>query len=635
MKPSRFVNLLVVFLFVVVSFAIPGAASADQSWQQTTRYITGNGQYTDGYSQCGTFSITFNPAGGPVSGSLQSLCPLYGNSGKVGEETIQVTLTGTFDGGDGGVVRGTVATGEVTDTYTINTDQCSNCRPGTRSMVGAPWEGNLRADGTGDGWFVKQDFSWSVTYSAQDFQAGLASSMPTKASVPTKTPIPTLASFPTETPTEVDGMTDLLEGPSSVVVKSWPELIAAIADITNQEDAIIARDEKGVYYAIDNQGIQKALPVELQSVLQMNNEFGLLQNAQILWTSPAVQAFVAAKGDNAMDAITGKGNYQYYTIPEWLKQRQYMKESTQCGNGDCLSHTTIWMPDFSGYFPQQALASSEHSSVRGTINGGGDFIYAPLPGNGVELASLSFVPQGGLQNAGDPPYLGVKVLDSTDRAYVKMVQRGSPADEAGLAVDDQIVSVSGTSLDDSKNTLAVLIDQHSGGDQVELGVIRVGETGVTPITVTLASMLSSRVIVTPSAEITVSDNTEFVVDIGFNGVTGVLVLADTAHVREPVTGSEVDVPAGMAVIVLTGYEIGDPIPFATSDINAWWQSPEPAATVQPQPTAEPDTPSPTTLFLMGLVTLCLCLFLSVVVVVGIIIVIRKMRRPVNPPYPPG
>ncbi|MDO8755770.1 MAG: hypothetical protein Q7J80_17895, partial [Anaerolineales bacterium] len=107
------------------------------------------------------------------------------------------------------------------------------------------------------------------------------------------------------------------------------------------------------------------------------------------------------------------------------------------------------------------------------------------------------------------------------------------------------------------------------------------------------------------------------------------------HVREPVTGSEVDVPAGMAVIVLTGYEIGDPIPFGAGDINAWWQSTEPAATVQPQPAAKPDTPSPTTLFLMGLVTICLCIIFSVVVVVVIVIVIRKIRRPVNPPYPPG
>ena len=617
MKPSRFINLLVVFLFFAVSFAVSGTATATQSSQQTTGNITGDGQYTDGYSQCGTFSITFNPAGGPVSGSLQSLCPLYGTSGKAGEETIQVTLTGTFDGGDGGVVRGTVATGDVTDTYTINTDQCSNCQPGTRSLVGAPWEGNLRADGTGDGWFVTQDFSWSVTYSAADFQAGLAA------------PIPTLASFPTETPAENNGMADLVEGPSSEVVKSWPELIAAIAEITNQDDAIIARDEQGVYYAIDNQGIQKALPVELQSVLQMNNEFGLLQNAQLLWASPAVQAFAAAKGDNALDAITGKGNYQYYTIPEWLKQRQYLKETTQCGNGNCYPYTTISVLDSSLYFPQQAFASSEHSSVRGTINGGGDFIYAPFPANGVELASLSYVPRGGSQNAGDRPYLGVQVLDATDRAYIKMVQRGSPAEEAGLAVDDQIVSVSGTSLDDTQNTLAALIGQHSGGDQVELGVIRHGENGVTPITVALATMLPP-VIVTPAAEITVSDNTEFVVDIGFNGVTGVLVLADWAHVREPVTGSEVDVPAGSAVIVVPGYEIGSPIAVSVDQVNVWWSGgqsvPLPTSVPPNPPTPAPNILPITDTWLILGALLCLCLGGLCAVVVIVFFVMRGRKR---------
>ncbi len=618
MKPSRFVNLLVVFLFVAVSFGISGAVSAARPSQQITGYITGNGPYTEGYGECGKFSITFNPAGGPVTGSLQMTCPILNldTGAKVGEQTMQVTLTGTFEGGDGGVVRGVVATGQVSWTFSIT---CDNCINGTKSMVGVVWGGNLYANGTGNGWFNSHDFLWNVTYSAQDFQAGLAAPIPTLASADDLKPHPAVD----------ENLLDVINGPSSEVVKAWPDLDASITEILDQDDAIIARDDQGNYYVIDNQGMKRPLSADMQSNLQMNNEFGLLQNANLLWASPAVQAFVAANGEGALDAVTGSGEYQYYTIPIWLQQRHYMKVSTRCGDGSCSAYTTISVLNSSMWFPQQAFASSEHSSIRGTINGGGDFIYDPFPASGVELASLSYVPRSGLQNTGNRPYLGVQVLDTTDRAYIQMVQRGSPADEAGLAVDDQIVSVSGVYLDDSQNTLAALIGQHLGGDQVELGVIRLGETGVTPITVTLATMLSP-VIVTPSAEITVTDNTEFAIDIGFNGATALLVLADTAHVREPVTGSEVDVPAGMAVIVLTGYAIGDPIPFGAGDINAWWQSPEPAATVQPQPAAGPDTPSPTTLFLIGLGTVCLCLSLSVVVIV-IVIVTWKKRRPVNPP----
>lgn len=615
MKPSRFFNLLVVILFVVVSSAIPGDVSATHTSQQITGYITGNGPYTEGYGECGKFSITFNPAGGPVTGTLQMTCPIINldTGAKVGEQTMQVTLTGTFEGGDGGVVRGVVATGQVSWTFSIT---CDNCINGTKSMVGVVWGGNLYANGTGNGWFNSHDFLWNVTYSAQDFQAGLTAPIPTLASADDLKPHPAVD----------ENLLDVINGASSEVVKAWPDLDTSITEILDQDDAIIARDDQGNYYVIDNQGVKRPLSADMQSNLQMNNEFGLLQNANLLWASPAVQAFVAANGEGALDAITGSGEYQYYTIPIWLQQRQYMKVSTRCGDGSCSAYTTISVLNSSMWFPQQAFASSEHSSIRGTINGGGDFIYVPQPALGVELASISLASPAMQQGARTQPYLGVQVQDTVDGADIQMVQTGSPAEQAGLLVGDLVTTVNGTPVD-SQNPLAVLIGGYAGGDPVEVGVHRNGV--VQTVQVTLASMLSP-VIITPSAEITVTDNTEFVIDIGLNGATALLVLADTAHVREPVTGSEVDVPAGMAVIVLTGYAIGDPIPFGAGDINAWWQSPEPAATVQPQPAAGPDTPSPTTLFLIGLVTLCLCLVLSVVVVV-IVIVTRKKRRPINPP----
>ncbi len=196
MKPSRFVNLLVVFLFVAVSFGISGAASATQSSLQTTGDITGDGQICNSRGQCGKFSITFNPIGGPVTGSVYVNWPItiLESGEKVGEEILQGTLTGTFDGGDGGVVRGTMATGQVTITYSVPCDTCIN---ETQSAVGAPWEGNLRADGTGNGWIGPLDILWNITYSAADFQAGLggkkpATKTPQTATQAAGTPAPTL-----------------------------------------------------------------------------------------------------------------------------------------------------------------------------------------------------------------------------------------------------------------------------------------------------------------------------------------------------------------------------------------------------------------------------------------------------------
>lgn len=620
MTRARFLGILVVLALLAALFFNPAPVSAVRSSQQTTGVITGDGQICGPYSpECGEFSITFNPAGGPVTGSVYvdwSITDM--NSGqKIGDEILQGNLTGTFAGGDGGLVTGSMATGTVTITYLI---ECETCINETESAVGSPWEGHLRADGTGNGWIGPTDVLWNVTYSAQDFQAGLVLPTLTQASADNLEPLPAVD----------ENLLDVINGPSSEVVKAWPDLDASITEILDQDDAIIARDDQGNYYVIDNQGVKRPLSADMQSNLQMNNEFGLLQNANLLWASPAVQAFVAANGEGALDAITGSDQYQYYTIPRWLQQRQYMKVSTRCGDGSCSAYTTISVLPTSMWFPQQAFASSEHSSVRGTINGGGDFIYVPPPDFGMELASVSLAPPAMQQDSQTQSYLGVQVQDTADGATVKMVQTGSPAEQAGLLVGDLVTSVSGIPVD-SQNPLAVLISGYLGGDRVEMEILRNGAARTIPAT--LASMLLP-VVVTPSAEITVTDDTEFVIDIGLNGATALLVLADTAHVREPVTGSEVDVPAGMAVIVLTGYAIGDPIPFSAGDINAWWQSPEPAATVQPQPTAGPDTPSPTTLFLMGLATICLCLILSVVVVVGIVVVIRKMRRPVNPPYSP-
>ena len=168
-------------------------------------------------------------------------------------------------------------------------------------------------------------------------------------------------------------------------------------------------------------------------------------------------------------------------------------------------------------------------------------------------------------------------MDAADRAIIELVQAGSPAEQAGLQVNDQVVSISGVFIDDTQNTFSTLMSHYSGGDQVELGVIRYGESDLTHINVTLSSLLPP-VIITPSAEITVNKNTELVVDIGFNGVTGILVLADWAQVREPVTESQVNVPAGSAVIVVPGYDIGNPIKVGGDQITRWWEGKKPSTT---------------------------------------------------------
>jgi hypothetical protein len=182
MNPSRLLNLLVAFLLAAVVFANPPAVLANPSLRQTAGEITGIGTICNSRNECGDFSLTFDPAGGSVTGSINVNWPITdtGSGVKIGEEVLQGTLTGNFDGEAGGVVSGTIASGQVTVTYSVTCDTCTN---GTLSAVGAQWEGNLKADGTGNGWINSQDLLWNITYSAEAFQAGQGGNKQ-----PTKTP---------------------------------------------------------------------------------------------------------------------------------------------------------------------------------------------------------------------------------------------------------------------------------------------------------------------------------------------------------------------------------------------------------------------------------------------------------------
>jgi hypothetical protein len=179
--------------------------------------------------------------------------------------------------------------------------------------------------------------------------------------------------------------------------------------------------------------------------------------------------------------------------------------------------------------------------------------------------------------------------------------------------------VSGIPID-TQNTFTLLINQQVVGGPVELGVVRNGS--LQSVSVTLAQLLSP-VIITPSAEITVSDNTRLVVDIGFNGVTGILVLEDQARVREPISDSIVNVPAGSAVIVVPGYAITNPFQVASDQSNRWWEGIQgPAPTVTP---VTPSLPIPS-LPQEWILALCLSGLCIGIVVAAIIVFVVVMRR---------
>jgi hypothetical protein len=81
--------------------------------------------------------------------------------------------------------------------------------------------------------------------------------------------------------------------------------------------------------------------------------------------------------------------------------------------------------------------------------------------------------------------------------------------------------------------------------------------------------------------------TRVALDVGFNGVTGVLVLDGRVTVREPVTGSQIEVGAGEATVVVPGFAVGNRIRVADAQVNRWWDK----AVAQARPMVQ-TAPSP-------------------------------------------
>jgi hypothetical protein len=100
-----------------------------------------------------------------------------------------------------------------------------------------------------------------------------------------------------------------------------------------------------------------------------------------------------------------------------------------------------------------------------------------------------------------------------------------------------------------------------------------------------------------------------------------------------ITGSELDVQAGNAVIVVPGYEIGNPIPVKSTDITAWWAN---GTSTASQPTASGTGSEPlstATKLVLWIGGSCIILLL-VGVVVLIVVLTRRKKKPAPPPIVP-
>jgi len=98
-------------------------------------------------------------------------------------------------------------------------------------------------------------------------------------------------------------------------------------------------------------------------------------------------------------------------------------------------------------------------------------------------------------NLADGPYIGVVVSNSIEDAetpsgaLIKTVEKGSPADKAGLIADDIITMVNNKKIK-SSDGLADIVDSSEPGDILTLTVYRQNETFETNVTVGEQSIIS-------------------------------------------------------------------------------------------------------------------------------------------------
>ena len=388
MMRLRFLSTLTILSIALNSFLLVPPTHPFISQFQQTNLITANGQFSE-HNVRGTLSFEFDPNGGPVYGNFSGTRDTDPN----GILHLKGNLSGTFSGGDGGKINGSISntewwwtsrtTGNVIDSPAgLTTEDLEN------------WSGTLYGSGQGNG-SIGSSGTWSVTFSAVDFQntTGETEESETTSEI-TEAPTPSV----TPTRFEVAGGNINLPPEAQAFIASSPNISEATKAIFKQDAAIIVRDQNNQFYTVNNEGKSIPLPLALNSYFRASNQFAVLGNDQWLASS---------EHGSIRGTINGGGDFVLLNkIPAELKDRDFTMLATNCTTStECNPVMTInstasstkvtatcLMPPpdatLTGARPGEVyyvstlggrIASSEHGSCRGTINGGGDFIYEPNP----------------------------------------------------------------------------------------------------------------------------------------------------------------------------------------------------------------------------------------------------------------
>ena len=135
-------------------------------------------------------------------------------------------------------------------------------------------------------------------------------------------------------------------------------------------------------------------------------------------------------------------------------------------------------------------SSGQVIGVNVAVSSEGQNIGFALPINIVKDLLKNFNESGGRF---ERPYLGVRyrmitkdmaiMYEVPEGAYVQEVVENSPAEEAGVRVEDVIINIDGLKITDENGGLAKIISEKKIGDKMSLDIWREGETVKLDVTV--------------------------------------------------------------------------------------------------------------------------------------------------------
>lgn len=260
------------------------------------------------------------------------------------------------------------------------------------------------------------------------------------------------------------------------VVTGGTSFLVILSDGTDIEAELIGEDPRNdlAVVKIDSEAVPETVPFGDSSQLQQGQTVLAIGSPLGKFGNTVTRGIISGLG---RDQLSSEGLCQNYS--DLIQHDAAINPGNSGGplfnlQGEVIGVNTLGIPSVNGGVPIQGLFFAVPSNtvvqvVQEIIEDGS--ISAPYLG-------ISFEPL-------NPQIAAINELPVDFGLFVRSVEQGTPADEAGLTANDIIVAVDGNRID-AQQTFSSLLMEYEPGDTAELTVMRDGQE--TPISITFGEV---------------------------------------------------------------------------------------------------------------------------------------------------